>query len=290
VVNALAMADPDILPCGQARHTHVHQGGFANTGFTRDKLYLSFPRRQATKSRKKPGTCHAASVAMVVSHEKDRDMQLDAHKSAVAKAYGLASAGYNKPALKFFSQGAEALVDFADLSRGQRILDVATGTGHAALYAGLKVGADHGSVVGIDIAKEMVHLANASAKTLSRGNVRFELMDGEHTTFADDEFDAVLCSYGIFFLPDMANGLTEWKRVAKSGGWVCFSAFGDTAFQPQSDLFEQRIRYFGPLIRDKKRPFGWQRLVEPQALVALLDHAGMTNVEVREVNLDSEGT
>ena len=48
-------------------------------------------------------------------------MQLDAHKSAVAKAYGLASAGYNKPALKFFSQGAEALVDFAGLSRGQKI-------------------------------------------------------------------------------------------------------------------------------------------------------------------------
>jgi arsenite methyltransferase len=212
-------------------------------------------------------------------------MQLDAHKSAVAKAYGLASEGYNKPALKFFSQGAEALVDFAGLSRGQRILDVASGTGHAALYAGTKVGADHGSVVGIDIAEEMVNLAQAYAKTLSKCNVQFTWMDGEHTTFADNAFDAVLCSYGIFFLPDMANGITEWKRVTKPGGWVCFSAFGDTAFQPQSDLFENRIRQFGPLIPDKKRPFGWQRLVDPQALVALLDHAGMINVEVREVKI-----
>jgi ubiquinone/menaquinone biosynthesis C-methylase UbiE len=212
-------------------------------------------------------------------------MQLDAHKSAVAKAYGLASAGYNKPALKFFPQGAAALVDFAGLARGQKVLDVASGTGHAALYAGIKVGPEHGSVVGIDIAEEMVHLANAYAKTLSRCNVQFELMDGEHTTFADNGFDAVLCSYGIFFLPDMASGITEWKRVTKPGGWVCFSAFGDTAFQPQSDLFEQRIRHFGPLIPDRKRPFGWQRLVEPQALVALLDQAGMTNVEVREVNI-----
>ena len=50
---------------------------------------------------------------MTMSHEEAHDMQLDAHKSAVAKAYGLAAAGYNKPALKFFSQGAEALVDFA---------------------------------------------------------------------------------------------------------------------------------------------------------------------------------
>jgi ubiquinone/menaquinone biosynthesis C-methylase UbiE len=212
-------------------------------------------------------------------------MQLDAHKSAVAKAYGLASAGYNKPALKFFAQGAAALVDFAGLARGQKVLDVATGTGHAALYAGIKVGAEYGSVVGIDIAEEMVHVAHAYAKMLPRCNVRFELMDGEHTSFVDNTFDAVLCSYGIFFLPDMANGITEWKRVTKPGGWVCFSAFGDTAFQPQSDLFEQYIRQFGPLIPDKKRPFGWQRLVDPQALVALLDQAGMINVEVREVKI-----
>jgi ubiquinone/menaquinone biosynthesis C-methylase UbiE len=222
---------------------------------------------------------------MMMSHEKDHDMQLDAHKSAVAKAYGLASAGYNKLALKFFSQGAEALVDFAGLSHGQKVLDIATGTGHAALYAGIKVGADRGSVVGIDIAEEMVNLAQAYAKTLSRGNVQFAWMDGEHTTFADNAFDTVLCSYGIFFLPDMADGITEWKRVTKPGGWVCFSAFGDTAFQPQSDLFEQRIRHFGPLIPDKKRPFGWQRLVDPQALGTLLDNAGMTNVEVREVKI-----
>lgn len=81
------------------------------------------------------------------------------------------------------------------------------------------------SVVGIDIAEEMVHLANSYAKTLSRCNMRFELMDGEHTTFTDNTFDAVLCSYGIF-LPDMATGVTEWQRVTKPGGWVCFSAFG----------------------------------------------------------------
>jgi len=212
-------------------------------------------------------------------------MQLDAHKSAVAKAYGLAASGYNKPALKFFSQGAEALVDFAGLARGQKILDIATGTGHAALYAGRKVGADHGSVVGIDIAEEMVHLATSYASTLARPNVQFALMDGERTTFADNEFDAVLCSYGIFFLPDMANGITEWQRVTKPGGWVCFSAFGDTAFQPQSDLFEDRIRKFGAVIPEKKRPFGWQRLVDPQSLCALLDNAGMTDVEVREVKI-----
>jgi ubiquinone/menaquinone biosynthesis C-methylase UbiE len=212
-------------------------------------------------------------------------MKLDAHKSAVARAYGLASDGYDKPALKFFSQGAESLVDFVGLSRGQKILDVASGTGHAAFYAGTKVGAPDGSVIGIDIAEEMVTLANAKADTLSGCNVRFASMDGEQTTFTDNEFDAVLCSYGIFFLPEMTNGIREWKRVAKDGGWVGLSIFGETAFQPQSDLFEDRIRQFGPVIPDRKRPFGWQRLVEPKSLIALLADAGLVNLEAREVRI-----
>ena len=209
-------------------------------------------------------------------------MQLDAHKTAVAKAYGLASEGYNKPALMFFPQGAEALVDFAGVSRGQKVLDVASGTGHAAFYAGKRVGAD-GSVIGIDIAEEMVALANSSAEALSRTNVRFELMDAENTIYPDNSFDVVLCSYGVFFLPDMANGIREWSRITKRGGWVCLSAFGSTAFQPQSDMYEDRIRQSGSIIPDKKRPFGWQRLVEPQAITGLLENAGMDNVAMREV-------
>ena len=91
-------------------------------------------------------------------------MELDSHKSAVARAYGLASEGYNKPALRFFSQGAESLVDFASLSPGLRILDVASGTGHAALYAARKVGV-RGSVVGIDIAEQMSSTIDGMKKT-----------------------------------------------------------------------------------------------------------------------------
>jgi ubiquinone/menaquinone biosynthesis C-methylase UbiE len=176
-------------------------------------------------------------------------------------------------------------VDFAGLSPGQKILDVASGTGHAAFYAGTKVGTAHGSVVGIDLAEEMVNLSNAYADTLPGCNVHFSWIDGEQTAFADNEFDVALCSDGIFFLPEMANGIKEWKRISKDGGWVCLSAFGETAFQPQSDLFENRIRQLGPVIPDKKRPFGWQRLVDQKSLIELFADAGMTNIETREVKI-----
>ena len=74
------------------------------------------------------------------------------------------------------------------------------------------------------------------------------------------------------------------RNVTKPGGWVCFSAFGDTAFQPQSDLFEQRIRHFGLSFLTRNVPLagkGWWI----HRHWSLLDNAGMTNVEVREVNI-----
>jgi ubiquinone/menaquinone biosynthesis C-methylase UbiE len=112
-----------------------------------------------------------------------------------------------------------------DNSLSETVLDVATGTGHAALHAGIKVGAEHGLVVGVDIAEAMVHLANSYAKTLSRCNARFELMDGEHTMFVDNEFDAVLCSYGIFSCQTwppgsrVATGYEAWWLGVFFGFW-----------------------------------------------------------------------
>ena len=146
-------------------------------------------------------------------------MKLDAHKSSVAKAYGLASGGHDNPALRFFSQGAECLVDFAGVLPGQKILDVASGTGHAAFYAGRKVTGSQGSVIGIDIAEEMVNLANAHANSLADCNVRFLLMDGEHTDFSDSEFDVVICSYGVFF--SSGNGQRDQRVEAdRQGRWL----------------------------------------------------------------------
>jgi SAM-dependent methyltransferase len=155
----------------------------------------------------------------VFDYQKGLKMKLDAHKSAVAKAYGLASAGYNKPPLKFFSQGAESLVDFAGLSPGQTILDVASGTGHAAFYAGTKVGAAQGSVVGIDLAEEMVNLANAYADTLHGCNVHFTWMDGEQTGSVDNELTR-------FFVLMASFSSRKWPMGSKSGNGYRKTAAG----------------------------------------------------------------
>ena len=55
-------------------------------------------------------------------------------------------------------------------------------------------------------------------------NVHFTVMDAEHLEFADQSFDKVLCSFGLFFLTDIEKGFSEIKRVLKSDGLLVFSS------------------------------------------------------------------
>jgi ubiquinone/menaquinone biosynthesis C-methylase UbiE len=102
----------------------------------------------------------------------------------------------------------------------------------------------------------------------------------EHLEFPDGSFEAVLSASSLFFLPDMASGLNEWKRVLKPGGRIAVSGYGESAFRPLSDLFEARIRSYGVQLAAPVRPFSWQRLTEPEQCLSLFRDAGLERIEV----------
>jgi len=95
----------------------------------------------------------------------------------------------------------------------------------------------------------------------------------------------VLCAAGIFFLPDMPAGARELRRVTNAGGRTAISSFGESAFQPMSDLFEARIRQYGVSFPAPRRPFSWQRLPDPEKCGGLLREAGCTDVTVHTAQL-----
>lgn len=99
-----------------------------------------------------------------------------------------------------------ALLAQAGIAVGQRVLDVATGTGEAAILAADRVGGA-GKVVGIDVSRPM--LGVAAAKKTEPPIVLLQ-MDAEALAFKDESFDAVVCQLGLMFLPDPA-------RRSKSG-------------------------------------------------------------------------
>jgi ubiquinone/menaquinone biosynthesis C-methylase UbiE len=93
---------------------------------------------------------------------------------------------------------AERLVVNAKIIPGQRVLDVACGTGWATMAAARAVGKT-GRVTGIDIADKMLDVARGKAASAGLSNVEYRLGDAEALEFNDATFDAVICATAIYF-------------------------------------------------------------------------------------------
>lgn len=164
----------------------------------------------------------------------------------------------------------------AGVEVGLCVLDVATGTGEAAIAAASRVGA-RGRVVGIDVSRPM--LAVAAAKIADRPVVLLE-MDAQALGFTDESFDAVVCQLGLMFMPDAASALQEWTRVLRSRSRLAVCVYATP----------ERVPLYGILMDELSRRLPDQRevLYQPSALAdakvleRLLAAAGLKAVRVFE--------
>lgn len=101
----------------------------------------------------------------------------------------------------------------AEVAGGYRVLDIATGPGEAATMAVSAV-TPSGLVVGADISLAMLEAARAQ---LSTESFRPVATDGHMLAFRDSSFDAVVCQLGLQFFADPARGLSEFRRVLRTG-------------------------------------------------------------------------
>jgi SAM-dependent methyltransferase len=110
---------------------------------------------------------------------------------------------------------AEGLAQNAGLRAGDRVLDVATGSGNAALAAA-RCGCE---VTGIDYVPAL--LERARARAAAEGlEIEFAEGDAEHLAFPDASFDAVLSCLGVMFTPDQERAAAELARVCRPGGTI----------------------------------------------------------------------
>lgn len=119
-----------------------------------------------------------------------------------------------------FSLGTGDVVGAAHLRRGERVLDLGSGSGHDALRAAALVGAE-GRVVGIDVTPDMVERARAAAA--GHENVSFELGDVARLPYADASFDAVLTNCVLNLVPNKRAAFAEAKRVLRPDGRLVVS-------------------------------------------------------------------
>jgi ubiquinone/menaquinone biosynthesis C-methylase UbiE len=167
------------------------------------------------------------------------------------------------------------LLRAARLGPGQRVLDVAAGTGIAAEAALAVVGAE-GSVVTTDLSPEMVEKARQRLGKVSNASVAVE--DGQALSFADESFDGVLCSLGLMFFPDPARGLAEFRRVLRPGGRAAVSVNTAPSLSYNGRINVVVARHVPSLAEATRRTFA---LGETTRLQSLFGEAGFVDIETQ---------
>lgn len=134
----------------------------------------------------------------------------------------------------------ELMCEALDLRAGEKVLDVATGSGNTALSAARR----NCDAIGIDYVPALIERARtrAAAEALP---ARFELGDCEAIPFPDGEFDVVMSVYGSIFAPDQQKAADELIRVCRPGGRIGMSNWTPDGFWGQT--FALVARYMPPV-------------------------------------------
>ncbi len=205
-------------------------------------------------------------------------------RQRVVALFNQVASGYDNATMRYFPFAADRLITQMQPAPGAKILDVATGTGVVALAAAQAIG-EEGRVMAIDLAEAMLDRLQEKIEKFGIRNIDLHVMDASSLDFRRDYFDHVVCSFGIFFLPDMLLALREWVRVLKPGGKIFFTCFGKESFQPMADMFMQQLATYSGLAWDQHQPVAAQRLVEVEQCRRLLAEANLENIKVQTEQL-----
>ena len=142
--------------------------------------------------------------------------------------WDLAAADYEPLWQAQLAPGHEAVLARAALRPGERVLDVACGTGLVSLAAAEAVG-PAGQVLGTDLSQRMVDAARQRAARRGLRQLVFQRMDAEQLALPEAGFDVALCALGLMYVPEPDQALRELRRVLRPGGRLALAVWGERA-------------------------------------------------------------
>jgi SAM-dependent methyltransferase len=170
------------------------------------------------------------------------------------------------------------VLDASGVSVGSVVLDIATGTGDAALLASSRVQMS-GIAIGVDISAPMLQVARSKSNA---SNVGFLAADAMTLPFRDKAFDAVICQFGLMFFPNRRAALVEMGRLLRPGGRIALTVWGPPEMAPFAGIMACALGKQSPALREELLlPFA---LADPAELLLLLQSAGFRESRVsREI-------
>jgi len=198
-------------------------------------------------------------------------------KLKAATTYNAAADHFDDGPLAFWDRYGRGTVERLRLKPGSVILDVGCGSGASAIPAGKAVG-PNGRVIGVDLADRLLAMARAKAAAQKLQNIEFRQADMEVLGYPDESFDAVICVFAIFFVPDMVKQVRELWRMVRVGGQLAITTWGPRMFEPGSAAWWQAVKEFRPDLHTAFNP--WERIITPQAVRQLLTDSGIGEAEI----------
>jgi ubiquinone/menaquinone biosynthesis C-methylase UbiE len=190
------------------------------------------------------------------------------HEPNTADTYGR----HLVPAI--FTSASQLLLHYAAVQPGERVLDVACGTGIVARQVAMDVG-QSGRVAALDLNPDMLRVARSMTQPAGP-MIEWQKGNAESLPYPDHSFDLVVCQHGLQFFADKLAALREMRRVLASGGRVALNVQQSLGSNRVYDLLNQSlVRHLGIPAVAESFSFG-----DAGALHAMMVDAGFQQAEV----------
>jgi ubiquinone/menaquinone biosynthesis C-methylase UbiE len=191
---------------------------------------------------------------------------------------------------KTFENGAQKvsdrLIELANVESGDKVLDVATGIGEPAISAAKIVGKS-GRVTATDISSEMLAIAEERARSLSLNEeIKFKQSDAESLELETNQvFNSIICRWGLMFLPNLDNALSNMLRLLVPGGKLAAAVWSEPSKVPlismPINIARQELQ--APLLgQGIPGPFS---LADIDALKKSLEKAGFVDIKSETIRV-----
>jgi SAM-dependent methyltransferase len=180
------------------------------------------------------------------------------------------------------------LLDEAALGAGERVLDIGCGGGRASLAAASIVG-DEGAVIGADLSRPLLALAEQRAQAAGAGNVQFHELDMQTTPVPGAPFDVAISQFGVMFFDEPVPAFRNIRRQLRPGGRIAFACWQESTRNPW--LFTAALREIFPPPPEPapgKAATGPLALADPAYTTRILEDAGFRDVHRTPIGFDVE--